>query len=217
MRHFETNDPGVRQAILMFSLPNWVRRLYAWFLRAILRDPVYASLVEDWQEKTIAEYYGLIAQREAYRKRWFDWWTQEQLDFVITVPNALPAVPHGGMKYGWRACGYSFLFNLVSGHSSSSHTRFIESPKLDYTAGVLPITHVNSEVDKLSSTLKARNAIEKGAYAMYDAQKMHGLPVGVQVVGRRLEEEKVLEGMKIIEGLLKREGKGYTLLDVAAL
>lgn len=41
---------------------------------------------------------------------------------------------------------------------------------------------------------------------------MHGLPLGVQVVGRRLEEEKVLEGMKIIEGLLKKEGREYELI-----
>jgi Asp-tRNA(Asn)/Glu-tRNA(Gln) amidotransferase A subunit family amidase len=27
---------------------------------------------------------------------------------------------------------------------------------------------------------------------------MHGLPLGVQVVGKRLQEEKVLEGMKVI-------------------
>jgi len=31
---------------------------------------------------------------------------------------------------------------------------------------------------------------------------MHGLPVGVQVVGRRLEEEKVLAVMKRLEDAL---------------
>ena len=49
---------------------------------------------------------------------------------------------------------------------------------------------------------------------MYDAEKMHGLPVGVQVVGRRLEEEKVLEGMKIVEKALAKQDKQYTLLEV---
>lgn len=42
---------------------------------------------------------------------------------------------------------------------------------------------------------------------------MHGLPVGVQVVGQRLEEEKVMEGMKILEKLLRESGIGYKLLD----
>lgn len=77
---------------------------------------------------------------------------------------------------------------------------------------MLPITHVDRNRDALSS-FKARNAIEAGSYKMYDADKMHGLPVGVQVVGKRLEEEKVLEGMKIIESLLRQDGKAYTLYE----
>jgi len=43
---------------------------------------------------------------------------------------------------------------------------------------------------------------------------MHGLPVGVQVIGQRLEEEKVLEGMKTIENLLKVNGLAYQLLEI---
>ena len=42
---------------------------------------------------------------------------------------------------------------------------------------------------------------------------MAGLPVGVQVVGQRLEEEKVIEGMKVIEGLLRKEELQYQLLN----
>jgi Asp-tRNA(Asn)/Glu-tRNA(Gln) amidotransferase A subunit family amidase len=42
---------------------------------------------------------------------------------------------------------------------------------------------------------------------------MNGLPVGVQVIGRRLQEEKVLEGMKIIERLLRNEGKDHQLFN----
>ena len=76
------------------------------------------------------------------------------------------------------------------------------------------MTHVDSDLDTPISKFKPRNAVEAGQYKMYDAKKMHGLPVGVQVAGRRLEEEKVLEGMKIIENCLKLEGKAYTLLEV---
>ena len=85
---------------------------------------------------------------------------------------------------------------------------------MDYSAGVVPVTHVNRDLDTLLAKVKTRNAIEKGQWKMYDASKMHGLPVGVQISGRRLEEEKVLEGMKIIERCLKLEGKAYTLLEV---
>ena len=77
---------------------------------------------------------------------------------------------------------------------------------------MLPVTHVDKDRDALGK-FTPRNIIENDMYKMYDATKMHGLPVGVQVVGKRLEEEKVLEAMKLIEGLLKDAGKGYTLLE----
>jgi hypothetical protein len=79
---------------------------------------------------------------------------------------------------------------------------------------VLPITHVDKNLDKIPLTpkFKSRNAIEKGAYKLYNAVDMDGLPVGVQVVGKRLEEEKVMEGMKFIRDFLKEDGMGYELL-----
>jgi hypothetical protein len=77
----------------------------------------------------------------------------------------------------------------------------------------LPITHVDRALDALSPKFQARNSIEAGAYRMYDADIMHGLPIGVQVVGQRLQEEKVLEGMKIVKNLLSIEGHAYKLLN----
>lgn len=48
----------------------------------------------------------------------------------------------------------------------------------------------------------------------YNATKMHGLPIGVQVVGKRLEEEKVLGAMERIERLLEARGQKYELLEL---
>ena len=82
--------------------------------------------------------------------------------------------------------------------------------KLDYTAGVLPITRVSKELDSLpSDPIYKRNTISKQAFKMYDAKKMDGLPVGIQIVGRRLEEEKVLEGMKLVQKVMKDNGLQY--------
>ena len=75
------------------------------------------------------------------------------------------------------------------------------------------MTHVDRVKDALRN-FKPRNQIEAKQYKLYDADKMHGLPVGVQVVGRRLEEEKVLEGMKIVESSLLSRGQVYELLNV---
>lgn len=54
----------------------------------------------------------------------------------------------------------------------------------------------------------------RGAYKHYDADKMHGLPVAVQVVGQRLQEERVLAIMERVEDALKKHGGKYELLQI---
>jgi len=89
--------------------------------------------------------------------------------------------------------------------------------QLDYTAGVLPVTHVDKALDKVPASFNVRklNGVARAAYKHYDAERMHGLPVGVQVVGRRLEEEKVLAVMQRIEEALGDDR--FELLDLSAL
>ena len=71
-------------------------------------------------------------------------------------------------------------------------------------------------LDRLPGTFQYRelNGIAKGAYSHYDADKMHDLPVAVQVVGQRLQEEKVLAIMERIERALEETGGKYNLLEI---
>ncbi|KAI0764752.1 hypothetical protein C8Q74DRAFT_1219704 [Fomes fomentarius] len=185
-----SNDLGVLQARLMFVVPRFVKRPYAWYL-AISNT---TSSTPDWPK---TEYLDLIAKREGYPNQWFKKLKEKAFDFIlVTVPtNMLPAAtPRGSMKDGFKGA-------------------------LDYSAGVpvmpvMPVMHVHKELDGLNSKeFKPRNVIERDMYKMYDATRMHGLPVGVQVAGKRLEEEKVLEGMKLINGILREAGKAYPLLE----
>ncbi|KAG6855931.1 hypothetical protein H0H87_009307 [Tephrocybe sp. NHM501043] len=195
IRTGESNDTGVAQALRMASLPYWARCLYVWYVRYIKQDEIYAGILDGFRERNVYEYWPLVAQREDYRRRWFDMLQEEKIDYVLTVPNSMPALPHNGMKDGVKSFAYTLLFNL-----------------LDYTAGVLPVTHVDSSQDELPAGFKARNALEMAVYKMYDAKAMHGLPIGVQVVGKRLEEEKVLWGMETIQRLQAKDGIDYKLL-----
>ena len=72
--------------------------------------------------------------------------------------------------------------------------------------------------DALSSgqllRLKNLNAVARDAYNMYDAKAMHGLPIGIQIVGKRLEEEKVLEGMKLVERIVRERGTAFDPLKI---
>ncbi|KAK7914029.1 amidase [Apiospora marii] len=183
----EWNDPGAAQMRFLMNLPRPLKYIYYLWVKYVRRDDVWAGLVRDWNAKSAYENWQLVAEREAYRAKWFAWWNKSRVDFLITPPNATPAVPHDGMKDAVSSCGYTFLFNI-----------------LDYTCGIIPVTRVDKDLDKLPSTfnIKKLNGVARGAYKHYDATAMHGLPVAVQIVGRRLEEEKVLEYMKKVEEAL---------------
>jgi Asp-tRNA(Asn)/Glu-tRNA(Gln) amidotransferase A subunit family amidase len=114
----EWEDTGARQMSFLASLPRPFKWVYYMWVKHIRRDEIWAGLVRDWHEKSAFEQWKLVAKREAYKAKWHDWWEQEaKLDFMITPPNATPAVPHDGMKQAVSSCGYTFLFNLVSSHN----------------------------------------------------------------------------------------------------
>lgn len=221
MSHFmtgERNDPGAAQLNYFANLWKPIRYLYYLYVRYIKRDSVYAYLLKDFGPKTSVDQWKLVAQREKYRATWHEWWNkpEQSFDFILSPVNATPALPHGAMKEGVSSCGYTFLWNL-----------------LDYTAGVLPVGKVDRRHDglvakdaKLSACRKrnvykgwlkaagADNAIARGGWKHYDAEKMHGLPTAVQVIGRRWEEEKVLGYMEVVEEALERQGKKYQVLPL---
>lgn len=200
----ETDDVGAREFGRYMRMPRFIKWFYwAWY-KYVVRDDIWAGLLAHWHGKSAAENWQWVDKREAYRVKWHEWWNGfgdkgDGLDFILTPPNSTPAVPHGGMKSAAAACGYTFLFNL-----------------LDYTCGIVPVTHVDPVHDMLPPAIKVSrmNAVARGAYKHYDAIKMAGLPVAVQLVGRRLEEEKVLACMQRLEDALEARGEKYELLQV---
>lgn len=80
---------------------------------------------------------------------------------------------------------------------------------VDSTVGVLPVTRVDRELDAATQDHASGSGgswlLKRRVYGTstpaYDADKMYGLPVGIQVVGRPYEEEKVLKIMGMIEGM----------------
>ncbi|EMC99418.1 hypothetical protein BAUCODRAFT_21231 [Baudoinia panamericana UAMH 10762] len=202
----ETDDAGARQFGRYMRLPRLVKWFYWAYYRYIKHDNIWAALINPWHwhAKSAYEQWQWVAKRELYKVKWHEWWNShgtfgDGLDVILTPPNATPAVPHGGMSSAASACGYTFLFNI-----------------LDYAAGIVPVTHVDPIIDALPIDFNIRklNGVAQGAYKQYSAIDMSGLPVAVQVVGRRLEEEKVLSCMQRLEDALEAKGDRYKLLEV---
>ncbi|KAF3384429.1 Acetamidase [Penicillium rolfsii] len=213
LRSFEPSDPGANQLSRIAHLPRPLRYLYYLYVRYIKRDTVLATLIKDFGPKSSAELWPLVAKRESFRAVWHQWWdaSPQQFDFILCPVNATPALPHKAMHDAVSSCGYTFLWNL-----------------LDYSAGVLPVGHVDAERDALVMPYKKAlkqagcdHAIARGAWKHYDAGKMAGLPTAVQIVGRRWQEEQVLGYMAVVEQALAeyRDPKTglcsqYTLLEI---
>lgn len=202
-RSFEWMDRGAAQLHFYANyLPSPIRYLHYLYVRYIRRDQVWSSLIRNFRHLTAYENWGWVAKREAFRATWFDWLSQpeQSFDFLVCPANATPALPHNGMHDAVSSCGYTFLFNL-----------------LDYTAGIIPVTKVDKELDALPRDFKARNGVEQGVYKHYDSVEMEGLPCAIQVVGGlpfRLQEEGTLAAMKRVVDALEGKGIVYEHIDV---
>ena len=64
------------------------------------------------------------------------------------------------------------------------------------------MTFADKNLDKVRTTFEPLNEKDAGIQADYDPEFYDGTPVVLQCVGRRLEDEKVLEMTGIIAGAL---------------
>ncbi|KIW21475.1 hypothetical protein PV08_02055 [Exophiala spinifera] len=76
---------------------------------------------------------------------------------------------------------------------------------LDFPSCTFPVTLADKTLDKARdmSSFKPLSDIDGRIQADYDAEFYHGAPVALQLVGKRLEEEKVLEMTQVVADALK--------------
>jgi amidase len=59
------------------------------------------------------------------------------------------------------------------------------------------------DIDQPDPDYEPRNEMDEYNWKLYDPAAMDGHPIGLQVVGQRHEEEKVLAAAQVIENVLK--------------
>lgn len=118
------------------------------------------------------------------------------------LPNRLRPRQYSGSKMLASLSGSTLTYNLI-----------------DAPSGVVPVTVVNPETDKLTEEWlngpgRGSAMLENELYVkpfkggeepLYDPVAMKGIPIGVQIVGKSWEEEKVLAMMKVLDNALGRE------------
>ena len=121
-------------------------------------------------------------EREAYRKEYALHWNKHGVDALLCPVGPGVAPKHNTARY-WS---YTSQWNL-----------------LDYPGVVFPVTYVDKHIDVWDSDLGCATGHDDDNRKLWDPEEFHGAPVGLQLVGRRFEDEKILAILKCIEARIK--------------
>ncbi|CAG8908704.1 unnamed protein product [Penicillium egyptiacum] len=103
--------------------------------------------------------------------RQFEKKLDKELDAIIAPITPTAAIRHNQFKY----YGYASAINI-----------------LDFTSVVVPVTYADKALDVKNENFKPLSDIDKTVQVEYDPAEYHGAPVAVQIIGRRLTEERVM-------------------------
>ncbi|ORY32022.1 general amidase [Naematelia encephala] len=146
------------------------------------------------RELTTYELYRLQDRRSSYIKEALDHWnatvaetgTGRPVDGIICPVSAGPPGRHNSPRYIY----YTGWCNLA-----------------DYAACTFPVTSVDPSVDTRDEPRDFRNNEEKHLFEEYDPEFFEGAPVGLQVVGKKYEEEAVIRMTEIVDAAVKSFSK----------
>ncbi|RGP76764.1 hypothetical protein FLONG3_5204 [Fusarium longipes] len=142
------------------------------------------------KDLTMHELWELCTKRDDYRAAYARAWSftskedGKEVDVILCPPYFGAASPHEQSRY-W---GYTAHWNL-----------------LDYPAAVFPVTTVDPSKDPKDVNYVPKNDEDKFVYEQYDPETFAGMPINLQIVGRRQYDEKVLAALKEIEHAMGRE------------
>ncbi|KAJ5347305.1 hypothetical protein MYU51_004263 [Penicillium brevicompactum] len=146
---------------------------------------------ENGTELKASEIAALNVAKREYQKEYIDYWssTAELTGTSRPVDAFLcPAAPHAAViPTQYKYVGYSAFVNL-----------------LDYTSISLPVTFADKKIDVRPADCQSDDT--GNIQWDYDAETYDGAPVGIQLVGRRFSEEKILTLAEYLGGEIARYG-----------
>jgi amidase len=185
--------------------------------------PHVAALVGSSKPISVYEYWQLSRQKiqaqEAYNNKWNESAAQRGraedrpnrqtqpsrcVDVIISPVAPHTAVPHRSARWTgytkiWNFLDYTALaipFGTLSQDrclEGRLHGIYADAPRKEYMDNYVP-----------------RNDLDKWNKGLYDPQLMDGLPIGLQIIGRRFEEEKVLGVASVLDKLQADHHESYS-------
>ncbi|KAF3046200.1 hypothetical protein E8E11_008429 [Didymella keratinophila] len=120
---------------------------------------------------SVGELAYWFEEREAYRKEYALHWKKHGIDALLCPVGPGVAPEHNSAKY-WS---YTSQWNL-----------------LDYPGLVFPVFKVHKDVDAWNGDEQILGKLDQENKELWDPEEFHGAPVGLQLVGRRFEDERIV-------------------------
>ncbi|RKP06225.1 amidase signature domain-containing protein [Thamnocephalis sphaerospora] len=179
------------------------RSFLAWMLEHHHKEPAIARLVRALKTKTHAEICDITVRRNLYRQRFFAELDRQttsadgrQVDVILSPALHLPAVEHTAKTIIPFDFSCTLLYNVL------------EAP-----AGHIPVTKLDRTLDAQHDGVswygdgREIRIVEQELRQLYKPDLMHGSPAGIQVAGRRFEDERVLACMRTIDTCVREYQK----------
>lgn len=153
--------------------------------------PHVEALVNRGEPISVYEYWQLNRRKITAQRKYLDKWSNikspsgKSADILFSPTMPHTAVPH-------RCCrwvGYTKVWNF-----------------LDYPALTFPVGDVDAQLDRLpSKPYIPRNELDDWNWKLFDSDAMAGYPVNLQIIGQKLEKEKLLGAALVINKLLQAD------------
>ncbi|PVH73421.1 amidase [Cadophora sp. DSE1049] len=150
---------------------------------------------------SLVDYEKVVVHMKSYRQRYHDYWSSTASKTSSGRPVEaiiLPVSPYAAVLPG------KFFH--------SPYTSFINV--LDYTTIVIPITFADKKIDVVPADFMPLTDKDRLNMETYDAEMYDGAPASIQIVARKMEEEKLLAMAQVVVDALKKywqseEGKRH--------
>ncbi|KAK3371231.1 amidase signature domain-containing protein [Lasiosphaeria ovina] len=155
-------------------------------------EPLIPDLQEAFklrQPMDLLKYQSLTLEGLEYEAAYSDYWnsTAERGDGQIVDAVIMPVAPHAAVIPGkYYHTAYTEVINLIN-----------------YSSAVIPVTKADKSVDIVDESYQPLNPIDEQNWGAYDPEIYDGAPVGVQLVARKFEEEKILAIAGVVTAALR--------------
>lgn len=131
-------------------------------------------------EVTVSEHWNQAKEKYETQLKFDEYWRSIKTESGQEVDAFISP--------GWESASH-----IAGDPQSHSSAYTYLSNYLDLTTGIIPITFVDETIDLPYKDFKPYSEDDKIINDTYDAKFFNGMPVTVQLIGKRYEEEKVLE------------------------